>query len=32
MSCDVSNEKMATFEVERNHLPQGESKNLSRDV
>jgi hypothetical protein len=26
MSRQVSNEKMATFEVERNHLPQGESK------
>jgi hypothetical protein len=26
MSCHVSNEKMATFEVERSHLPQGESK------
>jgi hypothetical protein len=32
MSYHVSNEKMATFEVERNQLPQGEFKNLSRDV
>jgi len=24
--------KLAMFEVERNHLPQGEFKNLSRDI
>jgi len=32
MSCHGSNEKMASFEVETNFLPQGESDNLSRDV
>jgi hypothetical protein len=32
--CAVTSQmkKMAKFEVERNHLPQGESDNLSRDI